>query len=202
MGSPPRLRHRPPHRASQRRRSPTGTRAPSTPPSSASNQKRWISASWGISENNRKAKFYAITRTGQKQLCRRSRKLATHHRHHRSPDAAESRLMTPLLHRRRQTQSRLLERERSQSELDTHIALLTEDNLRKGMTQEEAIRKAKVALGSHTQISTKPTTNKAASRESKPSCRTSATAGARSSKAPASPPSPSSLWPWASARTR
>jgi len=31
-------------------------------------QKRWISASWGISENNRKAKFYAITRTGQKQL--------------------------------------------------------------------------------------------------------------------------------------
>jgi transcriptional regulator len=31
-------------------------------------QKRWISASWGISENNRRAKFYAITRTGQKQL--------------------------------------------------------------------------------------------------------------------------------------
>jgi transcriptional regulator len=31
-------------------------------------QKRWISASWGISENNRKAKFYAITKTGQKQL--------------------------------------------------------------------------------------------------------------------------------------
>jgi len=31
-------------------------------------QKRWISASWGTSENNRRAKFYAITRTGQKQL--------------------------------------------------------------------------------------------------------------------------------------
>ena len=28
----------------------------------------WISASWGISENNRKAKFYAITRVGRRQL--------------------------------------------------------------------------------------------------------------------------------------
>ncbi len=31
-------------------------------------QKRWISSSWGTSENNRRAKFYAITRTGRKQL--------------------------------------------------------------------------------------------------------------------------------------
>jgi len=36
-------------------------------------QRRWISASWGISENNRKAKFYAITRTGRKQLAARAR---------------------------------------------------------------------------------------------------------------------------------
>jgi PadR family transcriptional regulator PadR len=31
-------------------------------------QRRWISASWGLSDNNRKAKFYAITRTGRRQL--------------------------------------------------------------------------------------------------------------------------------------
>jgi len=31
-------------------------------------QKRWISSSWGASENNRKAKFYAITEAGRKQL--------------------------------------------------------------------------------------------------------------------------------------
>ena len=31
-------------------------------------QNRWILASWGTSENNRKAKYYAITRAGQKQL--------------------------------------------------------------------------------------------------------------------------------------
>jgi PadR family transcriptional regulator, regulatory protein PadR len=31
-------------------------------------QKKWISASWGTSENNRKAKFYEITKSGRKQL--------------------------------------------------------------------------------------------------------------------------------------
>ena len=29
---------------------------------------RWISASWGVSENNRRAKFYAITSAGRRQL--------------------------------------------------------------------------------------------------------------------------------------
>jgi len=31
-------------------------------------QRKWISASWGTSDNNRKAKFYAITKGGRKQL--------------------------------------------------------------------------------------------------------------------------------------
>ncbi|HET9743545.1 MAG TPA: PadR family transcriptional regulator [Terriglobales bacterium] len=31
-------------------------------------QRGWISAAWGVSDNNRKAKFYAITRQGRKQL--------------------------------------------------------------------------------------------------------------------------------------
>src|SRR5215475_9815833 len=31
-------------------------------------QKRWISAEWGASENNRKAKYYSMTRAGRKQL--------------------------------------------------------------------------------------------------------------------------------------
>jgi PadR family transcriptional regulator PadR len=31
-------------------------------------QKKWISAAWGASENNRKAKFYTITKAGRKQL--------------------------------------------------------------------------------------------------------------------------------------
>jgi len=31
-------------------------------------QRRWIAASWGTSDNNRKARFYAITKTGRRQL--------------------------------------------------------------------------------------------------------------------------------------
>ena len=31
-------------------------------------QKRWISSKWGASDNNRKAKFYAITTAGRAQL--------------------------------------------------------------------------------------------------------------------------------------
>ena len=31
-------------------------------------QRRWITSSWGASENNRKAKYYAITRSGKRQL--------------------------------------------------------------------------------------------------------------------------------------
>ena len=31
-------------------------------------QKGWISSEWGTSENNRRARFYSITRSGRKQL--------------------------------------------------------------------------------------------------------------------------------------
>jgi transcriptional regulator len=31
-------------------------------------QNGWISSEWGISENNRRARFYSITRQGRKQL--------------------------------------------------------------------------------------------------------------------------------------
>jgi PadR family transcriptional regulator, regulatory protein PadR len=31
-------------------------------------QRGWIAAEWGTSENNRKAKFYSITKRGKKQL--------------------------------------------------------------------------------------------------------------------------------------
>jgi PadR family transcriptional regulator, regulatory protein PadR len=32
--------------------------------------RRWVSSYWGVSENNRKAKFYQLTREGRKQLVR------------------------------------------------------------------------------------------------------------------------------------
>ena len=37
-------------------------------------QRGWISSRWGTSENNRKAKFYAITRSGRKQLAKEAEK--------------------------------------------------------------------------------------------------------------------------------
>ena len=33
-------------------------------------QRGWISGEWGASENNRKAKYYAITKNGRKKLAR------------------------------------------------------------------------------------------------------------------------------------
>ena len=35
-------------------------------------QQGWISATWGASENNRKAKFYAITKAGRRQLAQQT----------------------------------------------------------------------------------------------------------------------------------
>jgi PadR family transcriptional regulator, regulatory protein PadR len=31
-------------------------------------QRGWISSKWGVSENNRRARFYSLTRAGHKQL--------------------------------------------------------------------------------------------------------------------------------------
>ena len=36
-------------------------------------QRRWISGEWGTSDNNRRAKFYAITKLGRKQLVSETR---------------------------------------------------------------------------------------------------------------------------------
>ena len=33
-------------------------------------QKGWISSKWGTSDNNRRARFYSLTKTGKKQLAR------------------------------------------------------------------------------------------------------------------------------------
>ncbi|MBV9506746.1 MAG: helix-turn-helix transcriptional regulator, partial [Acidobacteriia bacterium] len=31
-------------------------------------QRGWISAAWGVSDNNRKAKYYSITKAGKRQM--------------------------------------------------------------------------------------------------------------------------------------
>jgi PadR family transcriptional regulator len=36
-------------------------------------EKRWITAAWGTSDNNRKARFYTLTKAGRKQLTAETR---------------------------------------------------------------------------------------------------------------------------------
>ena len=36
-------------------------------------QKGWISSKWGVSDNNRRARYYALTKGGRKQLARETR---------------------------------------------------------------------------------------------------------------------------------
>lgn len=36
-------------------------------------QNGWISSAWGASENNRKAKFYSVTKAGRRQLARETK---------------------------------------------------------------------------------------------------------------------------------
>src|SRR3954464_1612253 len=33
-------------------------------------QRGWVASKWGVSENNRRARYYSLTRTGRKQLDR------------------------------------------------------------------------------------------------------------------------------------
>src|SRR2546426_7655615 len=39
-------------------------------------QRRWITSEWGTSENNRRAKYYSLTRSGRKQLVAEAENLA------------------------------------------------------------------------------------------------------------------------------
>ena len=39
-------------------------------------QQGWIDSTWGVSDNNREAKFYRLTRTGQRQLQRETEQWA------------------------------------------------------------------------------------------------------------------------------
>jgi DNA-binding PadR family transcriptional regulator len=36
-------------------------------------QEGWIVSEWGVSENNRKAKFYKLTRAGRRQLAKETK---------------------------------------------------------------------------------------------------------------------------------
>ena len=108
-------------------------------------QRGWISAEWGVSDNNRKARFYAITRQGRKQLARGHRLLAKVDRSH-GPDARiaieGSRKMIDSFRRGWNRVLAVFRRDRLDADLEaeiaSHIEAAIEENLRRGMTPEEA----------------------------------------------------------------
>ena len=52
-------------------------------------QKRWIKGDWGVSENNRRAKFYSLTPRGSRQLAEETDKWAR-------TSAVVARFVTPV----------------------------------------------------------------------------------------------------------
>src|ERR1043165_5876010 len=52
-------------------------------------QEGWIVAEWGVSENNRKAKYYKLTRSGRKQLEREAKEW-------NQPTAIVARFLAPV----------------------------------------------------------------------------------------------------------
>jgi transcriptional regulator len=98
-------------------------------------QQGWIHSEWGISENNRRARFYSITRSGRKQL---ATERANWDRRRDGAAAGSGRMMRTLLLRiaglfRRRALDRRLD-----EELRFHLDMETEANRRRGMTAQEA----------------------------------------------------------------
>src|SRR5262250_2371198 len=101
-------------------------------------QRKWISAEWGTSENNRKAKYYSITKSGRKQLARETAELGADRRGDRAPFEA-GRLRGEMTHYLRALAAKLRglfgDRRADQEldgEIETHLRLLTERYVRQG----------------------------------------------------------------------
>jgi hypothetical protein len=71
-GRAPRLRDRTPHRANQRRPARSELRN-DLPALLRLEQEGYIRSEWGVSDNNRRAKYYSLTRAGRKQIEKETR---------------------------------------------------------------------------------------------------------------------------------
>ena len=80
FGTAARIRHCAAHRAGGRRNPSRSIRAPSIPRCCGSSRRVGSRATWGMSENNRRARFYSITKAGKKQLTVGSRPVVAHGR--------------------------------------------------------------------------------------------------------------------------
>src|SRR5262245_42142842 len=114
-------------------------------------QQGWIDSEWSVTENNRQAKYYKLTRAGRKQLADETenwRRLATAIEQILQASGREERSMLgKLFHRLRMgLRRRNVEREMD-AEMRFHLEMETEENIRRGMSEEEARRVALRSFG-------------------------------------------------------
>ena len=110
-----------------------------------------IASEWGASENNRRARFYRLTREGRKQLQVETQGWENGS-DHRPVLRSESggfvmkslrRFFTRIFN----SAARRTQDERLHEEVEHHIALQTEENLRAGLSPVEARRQAMLKFG-------------------------------------------------------
>ena len=109
-----------------------------------------IACDWGLSDNNRRAKFYRVTKTGRKELERERRHWEQNRRDHRQVLRAQRRDAVKHVRRfwaRLTGTVRRRDRQELTAELESHLELLIEDNVRLGMSPEAARRAATLKLG-------------------------------------------------------
>ena len=114
-------------------------------------QERWISSSWGASENNRKAKFYAITKAGRRQLAGNG-ELGAHRRRDRPAAAVggagpDMWIGCSLLLPARLRVGSPASRRRGPARVRRHLELLAERFVRSGMSLDEARAAARRQFG-------------------------------------------------------
>ena len=114
-------------------------------------KRAWIEAEWGLSDNNRRAKYYQLTSQGRRQL-RAKTDVWTEYAARRFPGAANG--LTPMI-RRFQGLKRLLRIERGRAtveravddELRFHFDMTMRDLMAGGMTPDDARREAERRFG-------------------------------------------------------
>ena len=100
-------------------------------------QKGWINAEWGTSENNRKAKFYSISKTGRRQLVTETQnweRVAGIIGNCSSSARGGDQMLDALRERCARIRAffRASDLDRDfEEELQSHIAMLSEDNVRR-----------------------------------------------------------------------
>ncbi len=110
-----------------------------------------LKASWGTSENNRRAKFYELTAAGPQASARRNRRLESPCRRHglrsRRPTGGNMKLLAYLRSLAAKFFHRSQVEDDMEEELRSHIQHRADDLERSGVDRAEAERRARIEFG-------------------------------------------------------